>query len=87
MLPLETDGLGKKVGNYKLESDILARMDTIDQQTPRTLLSSGDDHSITPEHRAWMNTEIRATLEKKARGELSYKPLEQVRREFGLDAS
>ena len=51
------------------------------------LLSSGDGQPIAPNHRQWMNDQINATLEKKARGEMSYTPLDQVRRNFGLDAS
>ncbi len=34
-----------------------------------------------------MNAQIEETLAKKARGEIEYTPLDQVRREFGLDAS
>jgi len=51
------------------------------------LRSTGDGQPVTPEHRAWMNDQIRATLEKKQRGEMKYTPLDQARREFGLDAS
>lgn len=62
-------------------------MDTIEETTLDQYLSSGDGQLITPEHRAWMNEQIKATLAKKARGETKYTPLDQVRREFGLDAS
>lgn len=62
-------------------------MDTIDDKKLNEFLAPVTDAEITPEHRAWMNAKIEATLEKKARGELSYTPLDDVRREFGLDAS
>ena len=42
------------------------------------------EDGVTPEHRAWMNAEIRNTLVKKQRGELTYHPLDEVMREFGL---
>jgi hypothetical protein len=45
------------------------------------------DEEITPEHRAWMNDQIRDALERKARGEMTYTSLEEVRRKFGFDAS
>lgn len=61
-------------------------MDTINDPKLEAMLSTGDNQPITPEHRAWMNREIRATLEKKARGEMTYHSLDDVRREFGLDA-
>ncbi len=38
----------------------------------------------SPEHRSWMNEQIQNTLDKKARGEMNYTPLEEVRKEFGF---
>ena len=61
-------------------------MDTIDDKTLEQLVSSGDDAPVTPSHRAWMNAEVRETLGKKADGGLTYTSLDQVRRDFGLDA-
>lgn len=62
-------------------------MDTIKDKTLDQLLSPDDGQPITPEHRAWMNDQIKQTLAKKERGEMNYTPLDEVRREFGLDAS
>lgn len=62
-------------------------MDTVEDKTLDQLLSSGDGQPVTPEHRAWMNAQIRATLAKKERGEMNYTPLDEVRRKLGLDAS
>jgi hypothetical protein len=50
-------------------------------------VSSGADQPITAKHRAWMNAKIKGTLEKKKCGEMNYIPLDQIRREFELDAS
>ncbi len=61
-------------------------MDTIDDKQLETFLAPSDGQPITPEHREWMNAQIRATLDKKARGEMTYHSLDDVRREFGLDA-
>ena len=62
-------------------------MKTIEDKTLDKLLSSGNGQPVTPEHRDWMNAQIRQTLSKKQRGEMNYTLLDQVRREFGLDAS
>ena len=62
-------------------------MDTIDDNKLNQLLAPGDTKPVAPEHRAWMNAQIRETLEKKKRGEMNYTPLDQVRRTFGLDES
>lgn len=62
-------------------------MNTITDKKLDQLLSTDDAQPIAREHREWMNRRIRQTLEKKAKGELSYKSLDQVRRELGLDAS
>lgn len=62
-------------------------METLSDQTLEQFLSPADGQPITAEHRVWMNEQIRATLEKKARGEMGYTPLDEVRREFGLDES
>ena len=45
------------------------------------------ESDITAEHREWMNAEITARLDKKARGENAYTRVDDVRHEFGLDAS
>ena len=52
--------------------------------TASEALAPHHEDGITPEHRAWMNFEIRNTLAKKQRGELTYHPLDEVMREFGL---
>ena len=65
----------------------MVSMETIDDKTLSDLVSPADDQPITDEHRAWMNAQIKGTLEKKKRGEMNYTPLDQARREFGLDAS
>lgn len=62
-------------------------MKTITDKKLDQLLSTDDAQPVTREHRDWMNGQIRQTLAKKARGELSYTALDQVRRELGLDAS
>lgn len=59
-------------------------MKTITDPTLETMLAPPSGEPITPEHRAWMNAQIRETLAKKARGEATYTPLDQVRKEFGL---
>lgn len=61
-------------------------MDTVEKSIMEAVLGPGSDSDITPEHRAWMNAQIRATLEKKARGKMTYTPLDEIRRKFGLDA-
>ncbi|MBL4619258.1 MAG: hypothetical protein JKX88_04070 [Marinicaulis sp.] len=55
----------------------------IDTELEAYLAPTSEDQ-ITPEHRAWMNAEIQKTMDKKARGEANYTPLETVRAEFGL---
>ena len=62
-------------------------MDTIADKKLDDLLAPARDEDITPEHREWMNEQIRETLAKKERGEMKYKSLNEVRRKFGLDAS
>ena len=59
-------------------------MKTIIDPTLDTLLAPSSGETITPEHQAWMNAQISGTLAKKARGEATYTPLEQVRKDFGL---
>jgi len=61
-------------------------MDTINDAKLKKLLSSGDGQQTPPEHRAWMNEQIEATLSKKARGDMDYTSLDDARREFGFDA-
>lgn len=46
--------------------------------------AGSEEHTISPEHRAWMNAQIQDTLDKKARGELNYTSLSDVRKEFGF---
>ena len=62
-------------------------MDTNTDDTTEALLSPGTGQPISAEHCAWMDAEVRSTLEKKARGETTYHNLDDVRRDFGLDAS
>jgi len=62
-------------------------MDTISVAKLKKLLSSDDGHETTADHRAWMNEQIKATLSKKAMGEMTYTSLDDVRRKFGFDAS
>ena len=62
-------------------------METIDDKQLEAFLSPGDGQPITADHREWMNAQIKATLDKKTRGELNYHSLDDVRRAFGLDAS
>jgi len=62
-------------------------MDTIDDSKLNQLLAPGNAEPIAPDHREWMNAQIKATLERKERGEMNYTPLNQVRRAFKLDAS
>ncbi|MEM7172457.1 MAG: hypothetical protein AAF530_19975 [Pseudomonadota bacterium] len=45
--------------------------------------SEGD---ITPEHRAWMNEQIEATLAKKKAGTMKFRSLDDVMRKFGFNA-
>ena len=61
-------------------------MDTVKDKILEALSSTGDGEP-TSEHRAWMNAEVRTTLDRKERGEITYHSLDDVRREFGLDAS
>jgi len=62
-------------------------MNTINDSKLEKLLSSGDDEQSTAEQRAWMNEQIKTTLSKKAHGDMTYTSLDEVRREFGFDAS
>tara|TARA_R110000751_G_scaffold270143_1_gene369877 strand:+ start:409 stop:585 length:177 start_codon:yes stop_codon:yes gene_type:complete len=58
-------------------------MSIFDEKQPtqtKTLL----DSDITPEHRAWMNARIEETLEKKRKGELTFRALDEVRRDYGF---
>ena len=50
-------------------------MDTISVAKLKKLLSSDDGHETTADHRAWMNEQIKATLSKKAMGEMTYTSL------------
>ncbi|MBC7284480.1 hypothetical protein [Hoeflea sp.] len=61
-------------------------IDTIKDAKLKKLLSCDDGHETTAAHRAWMNEQNKATLSKKARGEMKYTSLDDVRREFGFDA-
>ena len=62
-------------------------MDKINDAKLERLLSTAERHPPTEEHQGWMNEQIKTTLSKKTRGELTYTPLDEARREFGLDAS
>jgi len=62
-------------------------MDTITDDKVEALLAAPTGEPIDPEHREWMNQEIRKTLAKKERGEMEYISLDKVRKKFGLDAS
>lgn len=44
------------------------------------------DFTVTPEHDAWMQAEIRETLKAKADGQMTYRSLETVARRFLPDA-
>jgi hypothetical protein len=44
------------------------------------------DFAATPEHNAWLEAEIRQTLDAKAEGRMTYRPLEEVVRRFTPDA-
>lgn len=61
-------------------------MDAIDDQQLKDYLASVPQSDIAPEHRAWMNAQIRAALEKIEAGEMSYLSLDDVMREFGFNA-
>lgn len=50
----------------------------------KTIEKGTAEKAISPEHRAWMNAQIQKTMDKKARGEANYTPLETVRKEFGF---
>ena len=62
-------------------------MDTVDDKKMQRVLDPVAESDITAEHREWMNAEITARLDKKARGETAYTRVDDVRGEFGLDAS
>ncbi len=44
------------------------------------------DSDITPEHRAWMDKQVEATLAKKKAGTMTYRSLDDVMRKFGFNA-
>jgi hypothetical protein len=60
---------------------MLKAMAAVDEKT-KTLLEPVRDEDITPEHRAWMNAQIRDALDRKKSGQATFKSLADVRREF-----
>ena len=61
-------------------------MDTINDKKLDDFLAPANGEDITPEHRAWMNDQIRQTLAKIDAGEMEYHSLEDVKRKLGFDA-
>lgn len=56
----------------------------IDPAVEKYLKPLGPGEEISPEHRSWMDAQIRERMGKKARGEANYTPLEEVRVKLGL---
>lgn len=48
--------------------------------------TANEDDRISPEHRAWMNDQIRETLAQIEAGRMGFRSLEDVMREFGFNA-
>ena len=48
-------------------------------------LAGRDNHPAEPGHNAWFRSEVRATLDKKAVGEMAYRSLDEVIASFGFD--
>jgi hypothetical protein len=42
------------------------------------------DKDITPQHRTWMNAEIKKALDHKQSGQATYKTLNEIRQKFGF---
>ncbi len=61
-------------------------MKTIDDKKLNEFLEPMAESEITPEHRAWMDDQIRKTLAKKQAGTVTYRSLDAVMRKFGFNA-
>ncbi len=50
------------------------------------LLTPTKGEDMAPEHRAWINAQVKERLAKIDSGEMGMKSLQEVRRKFGFDA-
>ena len=63
----------------------MSRIGQIDSDLDAYLAPSKSGE-CSPEHDAWTKAQIKATLARKAAGEMTYHSLDDVMREFGFDA-
>ncbi len=61
-------------------------METINDPILDDLLGPPGGGEIDPDHRAWINEQVRERLAKIESGEMKFKTLQEVRRKFGFDA-
>lgn len=59
-------------------------MDTITDDKAEALLAAPTGEPIDPEHREWMNEQIRKALKHKQSGNATYKSLDEIRAKFKL---
>ena len=76
--------LEKNVGNQKLESDIMDVMSGTDVKTAIEELTGSQE--TDPAYEAWFRAKVQDTLDKKARGEMTYRSLEDVAADLGFNA-
>lgn len=54
--------------------------------TRAEVLDAKSGEETAAAHEAWLTAEIETTLARKARGEMTYRPLDEVMRQHGFDA-
>ena len=61
-------------------------MSEIDQSTDLDELTGNTGEAPTPGHDAWFRGKVRESLDKKAAGKMSYRSLDEVAADYGLNA-
>lgn len=61
-------------------------MNSVDAKTTIDELIGSPDVKVDPTHDAWFREKVQATLEKKARGEMTYRSLDDVAADLGFNA-
>ncbi len=59
-------------------------MNELIEETREDFLAPVLDGEVTPEHRAWMNAQIRLAVKRKRDGTASYKSLDEIRQKYGF---
>ena len=59
---------------------------SIADEKARDFITPKADEQMTPEHSAWVKSEIESRMAEKAKGALTYRSLDQVMSDFGFHA-